>query len=157
MVALCCFVLAVGCGGGGTDSTSSLQDVGGSDPTTDHFAPALGVNLAAMTKLSRSLYIQDVTPGTGTAAAANDSLSVTYTGWLVDGTQFDSNVGKTPLNFRLGTGAVIVGWDKGLVGMRAGGTRRLVIGSTFGYGTVAKGVIPSNSTLVFDVQLLSVH
>ena len=81
---------------------------------------------------------------------------MTYTGWLANGTQFDSNVGKTPLTFTLGVGQVIQGWDQGIVGMKIGGTRRLVIGSALAYGTQGHPpAIPSNSTLVFKVQLLT--
>jgi FKBP-type peptidyl-prolyl cis-trans isomerase FkpA len=140
-----------------SDSTSSTSDSPpGSDPATTTFASSLGVDLSAMTKLSSSLYIQDLVVGSGGVAASGDSLTVTYTGWLANGTQFDSNVGKTPFPLRLGEGQVIKGWDQGLVGMRVGGTRRLVIGSSLGYGTTGnQPSIPSNATLVFTVQLLS--
>jgi FKBP-type peptidyl-prolyl cis-trans isomerase len=92
-----------------------------------------------------------------TTAATGRNVSVTYTGWLPDGTQFDSNVGKTPLNFMLGTGLVIQGWELGILGMRAGGKRRLVIGSAMAYGAGGNGAIRPNTTIVFDVQLLSVQ
>lgn len=138
-----------GCG----DSSTAPQDLGGTDPATTVYAASLGVNISAMTKLSKALYIQDLIVGTGSAASNGRLLSVTYTGWLVNGTQFDSNVGKDTYAFTLGTGTVIPGWDQGLVGMRVGGKRRLVIGSALAYGTQGHGTVPSNSTLVFDVQL----
>lgn len=147
-------VIFTACGG---DKSTTEPDLGGTDPATTVYAASLGVNISAMTKLSKALYIQDVVTGTGAVATSGHFISVTYTGWLVNGTQFDSNVGKDTLNFPLGTGYVIAGWDQGLVGMRVGGKRRLVIGSALGYGTQAHGAIPSNSTLVFDVQLISVQ
>ena len=144
-------VLAAGCLKGTEPGTPS-------DPATETYAASLGVNLSQMTKISNDLYIQDVIAGGGTQATAGKSISVTYTGWLVSGTQFDSNVGKTALSFPLGVGRVIPGWDLGLVGMRAGGTRRLVIGSTLGYGSDGNApAVPGNATLVFVVQLLSVQ
>jgi FKBP-type peptidyl-prolyl cis-trans isomerase len=143
-------ILAAGCLKGTEPGTPS-------NPATETYAASLGVNLAQMTKISDDLYIQDVIAGGGTQAAALKTLNVTYTGWLVNGTQFESNIGKSPLSFMLATNAVIPGWDLGLVGMRAGGTRRLVIGSNLGYGSGGNGIIPGNATLVFVVQLLSVQ
>jgi FKBP-type peptidyl-prolyl cis-trans isomerase FkpA len=136
---------------GGTDAGSP------SDPATETYAPSLGVNIAQMTKISEALYYQDLITGTGVTAAAGKSLSVNYTGWLVDGTQFDTSIGKVPINFTLGAGDVIKGWDLGLLGMRVGGKRRLVIGSNLAYGSGGFGSIRPNTTLVFDVQLLSVQ
>jgi FKBP-type peptidyl-prolyl cis-trans isomerase FkpA len=148
------FALVASCG----DSTVAPADPGGSDPATTTYAASLGVNIAAMTKLSNALYIQDLVAGTGAAAAKGHGITVTYTGWLVNGTQFDSNVGKTPLTFTLGVGQVIQGWDQGVVGMKLGGTRRLVIGSALAYGTQGRPpAIPSNSTLVFTVTLDSLQ
>ena len=127
-----------------------------SNPATETFAAALGVNLAAMTKRSDNLYVQDLVVGTGTEATNGRILRVTYSGYLINGTKFDSNVGGTTFAFRLGDGAVIQGWDQGLAGMRVGGKRKLVIGSTLGYGSRGSGPIPGNATLVFDVELVSV-
>jgi len=128
-----------------------------SNPAGETYAASLGVNISQMTKISNDLYFQDLVPGTGTAAAAGSGVSVTYTGWLANGTQFDSNVGGAAFPFTLGAHDVIDGWDLGLVGMKAGGKRRLVIGSALGYGSGGRGPIPPNATLVFDVQLLSVR
>lgn len=131
---------------------------GGSNPATETYAASLGVNISAMTKKSDALYIQDLVVGSGAVGTSGHSIAVTYTGWLSNGTQFDSNVGKDSLAFTLGVGRVINGWDQGLVGMRVGGTRLLAIGSALGYGTQGRQpAIPSNATLVFKVQLLSVQ
>jgi FKBP-type peptidyl-prolyl cis-trans isomerase FkpA len=108
----------------------------------------------------QELQITDLRVGAGDEAVAGSTVSVNYTGWLWDagaaenkGTQFDSG----PFTFVLGTGRVIAGWDQGLVGMREGGLRRLVIPPSLGYGAQARGPIPANSTLVFDVDLLDVQ
>jgi FKBP-type peptidyl-prolyl cis-trans isomerase len=130
---------------------------GPSDPATEVFAASLGVNIAQMTRKSGSLYLQDLVVGTGAEATTGRSLRVTYTGWFVNGTKFDSNVGQAALSFTLGVGQVIDGWDQGVAGMRVGGKRRLVIGSTLGYGASGSGPIPPNSTLVFDVELVGVQ
>jgi peptidylprolyl isomerase len=126
-----------------------------SNPATDTYASALGVNLSAMTKKNDNLYVQDLVVGTGTEAVNNKTIGMTYTGWLVNGTKFDSNVGGALFSFALGTGYVINGWDQGILGMKVGGKRRLVIGSTLGYGSRGSGPIPPNATLVFDVELKS--
>jgi FKBP-type peptidyl-prolyl cis-trans isomerase FkpA len=106
----------------------------------------------------------DLRTGSGTTAAAGKSISVNYTGWLYDasrtdskGLQFDTSIGKSAFTFTLGSGQVIAGWDQGLVGMQVGGLRRLVIPPSLGYGATRSGAIPPNSTLVFDVELLSVQ
>jgi len=106
----------------------------------------------------------DLRVGTGADAVNGRRLTVNYTGWLYDasktdqkGAQFDTSVGKTPFAFTLGAGQVIAGWDQGIVGMKAGGVRRLVIPPNLGYGATANGPIPGNSTLVFEVELLTVQ
>lgn len=101
----------------------------------------------------------DITVGTGATAKAGDCLVVKYYGTLAsDGTKFDENY-TTPngFAFTLGQGQVIQGWDKGLVGMKVGGERRLVIPADQAYGDQASGSIPANSTLVFDVRLLHIQ
>ena len=103
-----------------------------------------------------SLVIEDITVGTGAAAASGDRLTVHYRGSLQGGGEFDSSYSRNqPYTFTLGAGAVIAGWDQGLVGMRVGGKRRLTIPPSLGYGSRANGPIPANSTLVFEVDLLS--
>jgi FKBP-type peptidyl-prolyl cis-trans isomerase FkpA len=102
----------------------------------------------------------DLTPGTGTAAANNLNLTVDYTGWLYDplaadhkGLVFDTSIGKTPLTFTLGIGQVIKGWDQGLVGMKVGGIRRLVIPPSLAYGAARYNNIPPYATLLFEINL----
>jgi FKBP-type peptidyl-prolyl cis-trans isomerase len=102
--------------------------------------------------------IKDVKVGTGPAAKAGDILTVHYTGWLTDGTKFDSSVGGQPFKFTLGAGEVIPGWDQGLVGMKVGGKRRLTIASDLAYGAQgAPPTIPPNATLIFDVTLVKIN
>jgi FKBP-type peptidyl-prolyl cis-trans isomerase FkpA len=107
----------------------------------------------------------DVRLGAGTAAATGNQLAVQYTGWLFDasktdqkGLQFDTSLGNTdPFSFTLGSGQVIKGWDQGLVGMRVGGLRRLVLPPSLAYGDSRNNSIPPNATLVFDIELVSVQ
>ncbi|MEO5667754.1 MAG: FKBP-type peptidyl-prolyl cis-trans isomerase [Bdellovibrionota bacterium] len=103
--------------------------------------------------------MEDLKLGTGAAAAAGQSVTVHYTGWLLDGTKFDSSVDRNePFVFDLGAGNVIKGWDQGVVGMKVGGKRKLTIPSSLGYGARgAGGVIPPDATLVFEVELLKVN
>jgi FKBP-type peptidyl-prolyl cis-trans isomerase FkpA len=105
------------------------------------------------------LKIEDTKVGTGDAAAAGKSVTVHYTGWLTDGTKFDSSKDHgQPFTFQLGAGQVIKGWDQGVVGMKVGGVRKLTIPPGLAYGERgAGGVIPPNATLVFEVELLGVN
>ena len=108
--------------------------------------------------MSSGLKIEDLEVGSGAEAKAGQTVVVHYTGWLLDGTKFDSSVDRgTPFEFRLGAGQVIPGWDRGVEGMRVGGTRRLTIPPELAYGDRgAAGVIPPGATLVFEVELLEV-
>jgi FKBP-type peptidyl-prolyl cis-trans isomerase FkpA len=104
------------------------------------------------------LKYEDLVVGDGTAAEAGQVVTVHYTGWLENGTKFDSSLDRNdPFRFNLGKGQVIRGWDEGVAGMRIGGKRRLTIPSQLGYGASgAGGVIPPNATLIFEVELLDV-
>jgi FKBP-type peptidyl-prolyl cis-trans isomerase FkpA len=104
------------------------------------------------------LIIEEVVIGEGALAAAGQRVSVHYSGWLTDGTKFDSSKDRgDPFDFPLGAGRVIKGWDEGVQGMKVGGKRKLTIPSSLGYGARgAGGVIPPNATLVFEVELLGV-
>jgi FKBP-type peptidyl-prolyl cis-trans isomerase len=116
-----------------------------------------GPDANAVTTASGLKYIDQVV-GTGDLAVAGKTTSVHYTGWLENGTKFDSSVDRgQPFSFRLGAGQVIKGWDEGVQGMKVGGKRKLTIPANLGYGSRgAGGVIPPNATLVFDVELLGV-
>jgi len=104
------------------------------------------------------LIIDDIVVGNGAAAAAGQKVKVHYTGWLTNGTKFDSSKDRNdPFVFPLGAGNVIKGWDEGVQGMKVGGKRKLTIPPALGYGARgAGGVIPPNATLVFEVELLGV-
>ncbi len=104
------------------------------------------------------LQIEDLQVGDGQEAKAGDMVSVHYTGWLTDGTKFDSSVDRgTPFEFNLGAGMVIAGWDQGVAGMKVGGKRKLTIPSELGYGERGAGaLIGPGATLVFDVELLAI-
>jgi FKBP-type peptidyl-prolyl cis-trans isomerase FkpA len=98
----------------------------------------------------------DIKPGTGAEATLGKKVEVYYTGWFTNGKMFDSS-GKRPFPFSLGAGQVIKGWDEGVAGMKVGGKRQLRIPPELAYGAKGyPGVIPPNSTLVFDVELLGV-
>jgi FKBP-type peptidyl-prolyl cis-trans isomerase FkpA len=103
------------------------------------------------------LIYEDLQVGTGATAQTGNTVSVNYTGWLADGTKFDSSLdrGQT-LDFTLGAGKVIAGWEEGVVGMKVGGIRLLVIPPSLGYGASAYASIPANSTLTFEVQLVAI-
>lgn len=128
---------------------------GGSDP-----APSVPVySPAALVKTDNSI-------GTGAEAVAGKTVKVHYTGWLYNttvanfkGTQFDSSIGKAPYPFIVGAGQVIAGFDQGVVGMKVGGKRTVLIPSSLGYAERGggNGVIPPNSGLVFDIELIEVN
>lgn len=107
---------------------------------------------------AEELQIRDIVTGTGEEAVPGATVTVHYTGWLMDGTKFDSSLDRgEPFSFPLGASRVIRGWDQGVEGMRVGGKRELIIPPELGYGARgAGGVIPPNSTLRFEVELLRV-
>jgi FKBP-type peptidyl-prolyl cis-trans isomerase FkpA len=116
-------------------------------------APALNVPFSST----------DIVVGTGTEAATGKTVRVYYTGWIYSttatdnkGSQFDASLSGLGFSFTVGAGQVIRGWDQGLPGMKVGGKRRLVIPPDLGYGSTANGPIPANSTLLFEIELLSV-
>jgi FKBP-type peptidyl-prolyl cis-trans isomerase FkpA len=139
-------------------SFSSLFNM--SAPTQSASTTDTSANSASATDTgNQSLTVQDTLIGTGTEAKAGNLVTVNYIGTLTDGTKFDSSFDHgQPFQFTLGTGQVIPGWDQGIVGMKVGGIRHLVIPPSLAYG--ARGVppaIPPNATLVFDVELLKVQ
>ena len=114
--------------------------------------------LHAMTTTAASISIQDLVVGEGAQATGpGQFVTVHYTGWLENSTEFDSSRRREPFSFPLGVGYVIPGWDQGLVGMRIGGKRRLTIPPELGYGASGMGsVIPPNAVLVFEIELLEI-
>ena len=110
------------------------------------------------TQTASGLAIDEIVIGEGAHAIAGKRVTVHYTGWLTDGTKFDSSKDRNdPFVFGLGQGQVIRGWDEGVQGMKVGGKRKLTIPPALGYGARgAGGVIPPNATLVFEVELLGV-
>lgn len=111
-----------------------------------------------MTQITDSgLKFEDTTVGDGAVAGKGQTVSVHYTGWLENGTKFDSSKDRDePFEFKLGAGQVIRGWDEGVAGMKVGGVRRLTIPPQLAYGDRgAGGVIPPKATLIFEVQLLA--
>ena len=119
----------------------------------------LALVLAAALALAAELGIEDLVEGTGPTAQAGDTVEVNYTGWLeATGEKFDSSLDRNQkFVFPLGVGQVIRGWDEGLVGMRVGGKRRLLIPPEYGYGDRNVGPIPANSTMIFEVELLAIR
>jgi FKBP-type peptidyl-prolyl cis-trans isomerase len=107
---------------------------------------------------SSGLQYIDLQVGTGATAQAGQTVTVHYSGWLESGNKFDSSIDRgQPFSFPLGAGRVIKGWDEGVLGMKVGGKRKLIIPSTLGYGARgAGGAIPPHATLIFEVELLGV-
>lgn len=119
-----------------------------------------GLDRPESTATSTDLVIEDLVVGEGPAAKAGDTITVHYTGYLTDGTQFDSSLdGGQPYTLVLGVGSVIQGWDEGLVGMQVGGKRKLTIPPAMAYGETGAGggIIPPNATLIFEVELLEIR
>jgi FKBP-type peptidyl-prolyl cis-trans isomerase FkpA len=120
----------------------------------------------AATSPVSSLETVDLKQGDGAALAPGATAVVQYTGWLYEsaapdkkGTQFDSSSGREPFRFKVGAGDVIRGWDQGVVGMKVGGQRRLIVPADLGYGDAGAGggVIPPGAALVFDVELVAIE
>lgn len=128
---------------------------GGSGDTPAVITPAVPDTIA--------LQKIDTVTGTGAEAVVGSNVAVQYTGYLYDaakpsskGTTFDTSVGRSPFEFKVGGGAVIKGFDEGVKGMKVGGKRTVLIPASMGYGATAVGTIPANSNLVFDIELVSV-
>ena len=117
------------------------------------FDPSLGIDLAAMTLLPSGVYIEDMPVGTGDMAVLGSTATVNYTGWLVDGSEFDSGLSVA---FTLVSGALVDGFLDGMLGMQVGGTRRMIIPPEQGYGEAGRGSVPGGAIMVFEVELLEV-
>jgi len=146
-LAFCFIVLTSACAK--NDEASSSNAPAKTPVKTEPAKPATEVT---------ELKTEDIKVGTGAEAVAGKTVSVHYTGWLTNGTKFDSSKDRgQPFSFPLGGGRVIKGWDQGVVGMKVGGTRKLTIPASLGYGDRgAGGLIPPGATLVFEVELLGV-
>ncbi|GGZ08480.1 FKBP-type peptidyl-prolyl cis-trans isomerase [Pseudoduganella plicata] len=138
VASIACAVALTACGGGGSDTPAATA------PVQPVFSKT------------------DTVVGTGTEAVAGDTVTVHYTGWLYSdsagdkkGTQFETSVGGAPFSFPLGQGKVIAGWDQGVVGMKVGGKRTLIMPASMAYGSTPQVKIPANSALVFDVEVLA--
>jgi FKBP-type peptidyl-prolyl cis-trans isomerase len=162
-IALLLLALALTAGVVACEDTAKKEEEQQDQPTATQAAPtsaATNIPLpdvsAQPTTTASGLQIIDVEAGEGQAVVATDSVTVHYTGWLEDGTTFDSSVARgQPATFALD--GVIAGWTEGLQGMQVGGKRRLIIPSDLAYGEEGRGeTIPPNSTLIFDIELISI-
>jgi FKBP-type peptidyl-prolyl cis-trans isomerase len=160
-------VSLLACGGQDAETDDTFVPSPGSRPAAPtgpvpevaaEYAAGLNVDLDSMIVTPTGLRYRDLLVGDGVEAAPGHSVVTRYTGWLTNGNVFDSGTYPPPAGraLILGTGAVIDGWDQGLVGMRVGGKRQLVLPAELGYGAGGSGnVIPGGATLVFEVELLS--
>lgn len=118
-------------------------------------APSLNIDLATFTQNTNGLRWKDLAVGDGAEVKAGQQVSAHYAGYLTNGTNFESSRPGAPISFPVGVGRVIDGWDQGLLGMRVGGTRQLIIPPALGYGPAGSPpVIPPNATLVFTVEVV---
>jgi peptidylprolyl isomerase len=120
---------------------------------------AKGTSMSGEVTTASGLKYIDILEGSGEGPRPGQSVTVHYTGTLEDGTKFDSSLDRgQPYTFQIGVGRVIKGWDEGVMSMKVGGKRKLIIPAHLGYGARgAGGVIPPNATLLFDVELISVR
>jgi FKBP-type peptidyl-prolyl cis-trans isomerase len=116
------------------------------------FDPELKIHLDSMTRRPSGLYVQDLVMGSGAVATRGRTVVVRYTGWMPDGRRFDNG----EITVTLGTNKTIAAWEEGLLGMRVGGRRRLVVPPNLGYGARGAGDIPPNSVLIFDMEMTSI-
>jgi FKBP-type peptidyl-prolyl cis-trans isomerase FkpA len=153
----------LGCGDGKRPEPAADAGAAGAlgaapDISRTTFAPSLGVDLAAMRQTPRGAWIRDLTLGTGAAVGAGTQVAIHYVGALPDGKQFDANgPADQPFVFRIDAGEVVPGFDEGVLGMKAGGRRQVIIPPALGYGAQGNGPIPGNSILVFTIDLVRVQ
>jgi FKBP-type peptidyl-prolyl cis-trans isomerase len=165
-------VLVVACGGNEEKTTTPSVTANATPSVTANATPSVTANATAAqtgggpppvsaeaTVTASGLKIMETKIGTGDEAQKGKTVSVHYTGWLADGTKFDSSLDRgQPLSFVLGAGQMIPGFDEGVVGMKVGGERRLILPPALAYGAQGRPPkIPANAELTFDVQLVSVE
>jgi len=148
---LAAVLVVLGCASAGTGGGPAIESLS--------FAPSLAVDLESMDRSASGLYFQELRLGEGREAGVGDRVEVHYAGWLPDGTLFDSTVPPAePVSFTVGRGEVIRGWDEGVLGMRPGGARKLVVPPSLAYGSRGlPGAIPRNATLVFQIELVGLE
>jgi FKBP-type peptidyl-prolyl cis-trans isomerase FkpA len=172
-LAIAMLIAVAGCqegsSGGSTPAGSASSGTSTSATNTTTTTSESGMSAGAKTEapaaaskevtMPSGLKYEDVVVGNGAEATSGKTVSVHYTGWLTDGTKFDSSVDRgQPYQFALGSGAVIRGWDEGVAGMKVGGKRKLTIPPDLAYGAGGRPpVIPGGATLVFDVELVGVN
>jgi FKBP-type peptidyl-prolyl cis-trans isomerase len=144
-----------------TPSASAGPSESASPVATAAGSPAASTKPGPVVKTASGLQYQEEVVGTGATATAGHMVAVKYMGSLTNGKVFDStdNHGGQPFTFNLGAGEVIKGWDEGVAGMKVGGKRKLIIPASLGYGSqdVGNGLIPPNSTLIFEVELVAIQ
>lgn len=116
------------------------------------FSPSLEIDLGDFTRLETGVYIQDLVQGSGAVVASGTSATLVYTGWLSNGTEFDSGT----FTFAVESGEVILGFDQGVLGMKVGGTRRIIIPPELAYGSRGSGPVPGGAIVIFRVELVDV-
>lgn len=162
LVALLGALLAA-CGDGapGNDTIQALRAPAPAeeplDPAMIDYHPDLQVDITAMRLHPSGLLWADDSVGTGDSLDVDMTAVVHYTGWLPDGTAFDTSRETGPFSFRVGAGEVIDAWDLGVIGMRPGGKRKLIIPPAMGYGSEGFSIIPPNAILVFEIELLEIR
>src|SRR5262245_54565715 len=155
-----------GTASGETQTTTSMSGSAPGPGTSSGSATGTGMSATAksdapagpVVTTASGLQYQDIVIGTGAEAKAGNTVSVHYTGWLTDGTQFDSSRNRgQPIEFQIGTPYIIQGWNEGITGMKVGGKRKLTIPPSIAYGADGRPpVIPPNATLKFDIELMGV-
>lgn len=167
LIAVCALVLLSACGSDALTTASPASSApaqASSNPASSCTPAAAAVDsfsqTVPLTTTADGLEYGDITAGTGAMPQKGQNVTVQYTGWLTNGCMFDSSrqAGRSAFSFVIGATPpnVIGGWEEGVLTMRVGGKRRLVIPPRLGYGSSAQGSIPANATLVFDVELLAV-
>ncbi|MEQ9569265.1 MAG: FKBP-type peptidyl-prolyl cis-trans isomerase [Longimicrobiales bacterium] len=147
-------------GGGLLTATLTACASGPPAPGPDEvtYAPETEVDLSRMERTSSGLYIEEISEGVGKNAVRGDRVRIHFIGWLPDGTLVDSSLAGEPYEFELGSDEVIRGWNQGIVGMKVGGRRRLVIRPGLGYGPRGRAPrVPPDAVLIFEIQLLDAN